>query len=93
MKRWGDMLAWVFFGFAVLSLAAWPLMVWWHVTTGTPAVPAMLETLPYPLGAIFFWIVARGLKLSDHRAQGERRLDQGAERSRGQGAAGEARPR
>jgi len=34
------------------------------VTTGTPAVPAMLETLPYPLGAIFFWIVARGLKLS-----------------------------
>ena len=64
MKRWGDILAWVFFGFAVLSLAAWPLMVWWHVTTGTPAVPAMLETLPYPLGAIFFWIVARGLKLS-----------------------------
>ena len=36
MRRWGDMLAWLFFGFAVLSLAAWPLMVWWHVTTGTP---------------------------------------------------------
>ena len=26
--------------------------------------PFVLETIPYPLGAIFFWIVGRGLKLS-----------------------------
>jgi hypothetical protein len=64
MKRWGEVLCWVFFGVAILLLAAWPLMIWWHVNNGTPFVPATLETLPFPLGAIFFWIIARGLKLS-----------------------------
>ena len=64
MKRWGNVLAWAFFGVSVLFLVAWPLMVWSHVNNGFPFAPAMLETLPYPLGAILFWIVARGLKLS-----------------------------
>ena len=36
MKRWGDVLAWVFFGLAALSLAAWPLMIWWRVNNGLP---------------------------------------------------------
>ena len=64
LKRLGNILAWAFFGLSVLSLVAWPLMIWWHVNNGTPFVPATLETLPFPLGAIFFWIIARGLKLS-----------------------------
>jgi hypothetical protein len=63
LKRWGDVLAWVFFGLAALSLAAWPLMIWWRVNNGLPVGPATLETLPYPLGALFFGIIARGLKL------------------------------
>jgi hypothetical protein len=29
-----------------------------------------LESLPYPLGALFFWIVGRGLKLSLDLRQG-----------------------
>jgi hypothetical protein len=45
-------------------MAAWPMMVWWHVNNGLPLGPAMLETLPYPLGALFLWIIARGFKLS-----------------------------
>jgi uncharacterized Tic20 family protein len=64
LKRLGNILAWAFFGLSVLSLVAWPLMIWWHVKGGAPFVPAMLETLPYPIGAILFWIVARGLKMS-----------------------------
>jgi hypothetical protein len=28
----------------------------------------MLETLPYPIGALFLWIIARGLKLIDEFA-------------------------
>jgi hypothetical protein len=64
LKRLRDICAWVFFGFAVLCLAAWPMMVWWHVNDGLPLGPAMLETLPYPLGALFLWTIARGFKLS-----------------------------
>ena len=30
MKRWGNVLAWAFFGVSVLFLVAWPLMVWSH---------------------------------------------------------------
>jgi hypothetical protein len=45
------------------SLAAWPMMIWWLVNNGLPVGPATLETLPYPLGALFFGIIARGLKL------------------------------
>jgi hypothetical protein len=63
LEALGDVLAWVFFGLAALSLAAWPLMIWWRVNNGLPVGPATLETLPYPLGALFFGIIARGLKL------------------------------
>jgi hypothetical protein len=63
LKRWGDVLAWVFFGLAALSLAAWPLMIWWRVNNGLPVGPATLETLPYTLGTLFFGIIARGLRL------------------------------
>jgi hypothetical protein len=66
MKRWGEVLCWVFFGVAILLLAAWPLMIWWHVKGGAPFVPAMLETLPYPLGVILFWIIARVLRAFAH---------------------------
>jgi hypothetical protein len=64
LKRWADILAWIFFGLALLCLAAWPLMVWWGMNSGLPFGPATLETLPYPIGALVFWIIARGLKLS-----------------------------
>jgi hypothetical protein len=63
VKRWINMLAWASFALAVLFLVAWPLMIWSHVKNGLPWPPAMLETLPYPLGALIFWIIARGLKL------------------------------
>jgi len=35
-----------------------------------PIIASVLETLPYPLGALFFWIVGRGLKLSLDLRQG-----------------------
>ena len=35
-----------------------------------PIVASILETLPYPLGTLFFWIVGRGLKLSLDLRQG-----------------------
>ena len=38
-------------------------MIWWRVNNGLPVGPATLETLPYPLGTLFFGIIARGLKL------------------------------
>ena len=34
------------------------------VNNSLPLGPAMLETLPYPLGALFLWIIARRFKLS-----------------------------
>ena len=34
------------------------------VNNSWPFGPAMLETLPYPLGALFLWTIARGFKLS-----------------------------
>ena len=64
MKRFADILAWVFSGLAVLSLVAWPLMIWRHVSNGLPVAAATLETLPYALRALLFWIIARGFKLS-----------------------------
>jgi hypothetical protein len=64
LKRFADILAWVFSGLAVLSLVAWPLMIWRHVSNGLPVAAATLETLPYALGALLFWIIARGFKLS-----------------------------
>jgi hypothetical protein len=64
LNRWIGIVAWVFFGLAVLCLAAWPLMIWRGMNSGLPFGPATLETLPYPIGALVFWIVARGLKLS-----------------------------
>ena len=62
MKWWADILAWVFFGLAALCLVAWPLVIWRQVNL--PLAAATLETLPYPVGALVFWIIARGLKLS-----------------------------
>ena len=35
-----------------------------------PIVASILDTLPYPLGTLFFWIVGRGLKLSLDLRQG-----------------------
>ena len=64
LRRFGNILAWAFFGSAVLLLAVWPLMIWLHANRGLPLAPAMLETMLYPVGAICFWIIARGLKLS-----------------------------
>ena len=64
LRRFGNILAWAFFGFAVLLLAVWPLMIWLHANRGLPLAPAMLETMLYPVGAICFWIIARGIKLS-----------------------------
>ena len=37
---------------------------------GLPIIASVLETLHYPLGALFFWIVGRGLKLSLDLRQG-----------------------
>jgi hypothetical protein len=71
LKRLVNIFAWAFFGLSVLSLVTWPPMIWRHLKGGAPFVPAMLETLPYPIGAILFWIVARGLiptlRLGDSR--------------------------
>jgi hypothetical protein len=64
LKRWADILARVFVGLAALCLAAWPIAIWQHVNNGLPVFPAILETLPYVLGAFFFWIIGRGLKLA-----------------------------
>ena len=55
---------------AVLCLVGWPIAIWRHVNNGLPIVASILETLPYPLGALFFWIVGRGLKLSLDLRQG-----------------------
>jgi hypothetical protein len=51
--------------FVALSLAAWPLMIWWRGNNGLPVGPAPLDTLPYPFGTLFFGIIARGLMLSN----------------------------
>jgi hypothetical protein len=64
LKRWADILAWLFVGLAALCLAAWPIAIWRHVNNGLPVFPAILEALPYLLGAFFFWIAGRGLKLA-----------------------------
>jgi hypothetical protein len=64
LNRLGEIFAWVFLGLAVLCLVGWPIAIWRHVNNGLPIVASILETLPYPLGALFFWIVGRGLKLS-----------------------------
>jgi hypothetical protein len=64
LKRFADILARVFFALAVLCLIAWPLMIWRQVSNGLPLAPATLGTLPYGLGALLFWIIARGFKLS-----------------------------
>ena len=45
-------------------LGGWPLTIWQAMNSGLPFGPATLETLPYPIGALVFWIIARGLKLS-----------------------------
>jgi hypothetical protein len=64
LNRWIGILAWVFFGLAVLSSAAWPLMIWRGLHSGLPFGPATLEALPYPIGALVLWIIGRGLRLS-----------------------------
>ena len=71
MNRVGEIFAWVFLGLAVLCLGGWPIAIWRHVNNGLPIVASILESLPYPLEALFFWIVGRGLKLSlDLRQEG-----------------------
>jgi hypothetical protein len=70
LNRVGEIFAWVFLGLAVLCLVGWPIAIWRHVSNGLPIVAAILETLPYPLGTLFFWIVGRGLKLSLDLRQG-----------------------
>jgi hypothetical protein len=64
LDRWIVIFAQVFFWLAVLCFAAWPLTIWWGMSSGLPFGPATLETLPYPIGALVFWIISRGLKLS-----------------------------
>ena len=70
LNRLGEIFAWVFLGLAVLCLVGWPIAIWRHVNNGLPIIASILETLPYPLGALFFWIVGRGLKLSLDLRQG-----------------------
>ena len=53
-NRW-RFFAWSLLGAALLVLASWPLMIWWHVSNGVPLMPAAFETryghsLPSALG-------------------------------------------
>ena len=59
LNRWIGILTWVFLGLAMLCLAADDLV---SMNSGSPFGPATLESLPYPNGALVFWIIARGLK-------------------------------
>jgi hypothetical protein len=52
VEDWGEMIrnrwrlfAWSLLGAALLVLASWPLMIWWHVSNGVPLIPAAFETL------------------------------------------------
>jgi hypothetical protein len=59
-KHW-QIFAWSLFGIALLALSCWPLMIWRQAKNGMPLSPAMFETLAWPLAALAFWLVARGI--------------------------------
>ena len=60
-KRW-RLFAWSLLGAALLVLACWPLIIWWHVRNGVPLMPAaFFETLLWPLAALGLGLAARGV--------------------------------
>jgi hypothetical protein len=59
-KRW-RLFAWSLLGAALLVLACWPLIIWWHVSNGVPLMPAAFETLLWPLAALGLGLAARGV--------------------------------
>jgi hypothetical protein len=68
VEDWGEMIrnrwrlfAWSLLGAALLVLASWPLMIWWHVSNGVPLIPAAFETLLWPLAALGLGLAAHGV--------------------------------
>ena len=59
-KRW-RLFAWSLLSAALLVLACWPLIIWWHVSNGVPLMPAAFETLLWPLAALGLGLAARGV--------------------------------
>jgi hypothetical protein len=59
-NRW-RLLAWSLLGAAILVLASWPLLIWWHTSNGVPLIPAAFETLLWPLAALGLGLAARGV--------------------------------
>ena len=62
VEDWGKMIrnrwrlfAWCLLGAALLVLASWPLMIWWHVSNGVPLIPAALAALGLGLAAHGVW--------------------------------------
>ena len=68
VEDWGEMIrnrwrlfAWILLGAALLVLATWPLIIWWHVSNGVPLIPAVFETLLWPLAALGLGLAAHGV--------------------------------
>ena len=55
------LVCWILLGAALLVLATWPLIIWWHVSNGVPLIPAVFETLLWPLAALGLGLAAHGV--------------------------------